>query len=141
MKKRLLYLILPIVTLILEIIPYGAVCIFARPANGGSIGHFRELYSYFDLIPFGYANFAPMITGILSCFILILIVIYCLTGRKRVLSLIKNTLSICVVVSLCPLLFGLRFFSIVGTLITISLLGELLLILRLTKTAGNAKKP
>ena len=141
MKKRLLYLILPIVTLILEIIPYGAVCNFARSANDGSIGHFRELYSYFDLIPFGYANFAPMITGILSCLVLLLIVIYCITGRKRVLSLVKNTLSICVVVSLCPLLFGLRFFSIVGTLITISLLGELLLILRLTKTPDNAQKP
>ncbi len=141
MKKRLLYLILPIVTLILEIIPYGAVCNFARPANDGSIGHFRKLYSYFDLIPFGYANFAPMITGILSCFVLLLIVIYCITGRKRVLSLVKNTLSICVVVSLCPLLFGLRFFSIVGTLITIFLLGELLLILLLTKTPSNAKKP
>ena len=141
MKKRLLYLILPIVTLILEIIPYGAVCNFARPANDGSIGHFRKLYSYFDLIPFGYANFAPMITGILSCFVLLLIVIYCITGRKRVLSLVKNNLSICVVASLCPLLFGLRFFSIVGTLITISLLGELLLILRLTKTPGNTKKP
>lgn len=138
MKKRLLYLILPIVTLILEIIPYGAVCNFARPANDGSIGHFRELYSYFDLMPFGYANFAPLITAILSCFVLLLVVIYCITGRKRVLSLVKNTLSICVVVSLCPLLFGLRFFSIVGTLITISLLGELLLILRLTKTPGNA---
>lgn len=141
MKKRLLYLILPIVTLILEIIPYSAVCNFARPANDGSIGHFRELYSYLDLIPFGYANFAPMITGILSCFVLLLIVIYCITGRKRVLSLVKNTLSICVLVSLCPLLFGLRFFSIVGTLITISLLGELLLILRLTKTPSNAQKP
>ena len=141
MKKRLLYLILPIVTLILEIIPYGAVCNFARPANDGSIGHFWELYSYFDLIPFGYANFAPMITGILSCFVLLLIVIYCITGRKRVLSLVKKPLSICVVVSLCPLLFGLRFFSIVGTLITISLLGELLLILRLTKTPDNAQKP
>lgn len=29
MKKRFLYLLLPIITLILEILPYGAVCIFA----------------------------------------------------------------------------------------------------------------
>ena len=91
MKKRFLYLVLPIITLILEIIPYGAVCNFARPATDGSIGHFRELYSYFDMTPFGYANFSPLITGILSCFVLLLIVIYCITGRKRVLSLVKNT--------------------------------------------------
>ena len=30
MKKRFLYLLLPIVALILEILPYGAVCIFDR---------------------------------------------------------------------------------------------------------------
>ena len=133
MKRRLLYLIFPIVTLLLEITPYGAVCNFARPATDGSIGHFRELYSYFDLIPFGYANFSPLITAILSCVVLLLIVIYCITGKKRVLSLVKNTLPICIVISLCPLLFGIRFFSLIGALITISLLGELILILHFIK--------
>lgn len=137
MKKRLLYLILPIVTLILEIIPYGAVCNFARPANDGSIGHFRELYSYFDLMPFGYANFAPLITAILSCFVLLLVVIYCITGKMRVMPLVKNTLPICIAISLCPLLYGIRFFSLVGALITISLLGELILILHFIKTCVN----
>ena len=78
MKKRFMYIILPVVTLILEILPYGAVCNFARPATNGSIGHFRELYSYFDLLPFGYANFAPFITAILTCVILLLLAIYCI---------------------------------------------------------------
>ena len=36
MKKRWLYLILPLVTLVLEILPYGAVCNFANP-EGGSL--------------------------------------------------------------------------------------------------------
>lgn len=138
MKKRLLLLVLPIITLILEIIPYGAVCNFARPATDGSIGHFRELYSYFDMTPFGYANFSPLITAILSCFVLLLVVIYCITGKKRVLLLVKNALPICIVISLCPLLYGIRFFSLVGALITISLLVELLLILRLTKVSSTA---
>lgn len=113
---------LPIITLILEIIPYGAVCNFARPANNGSIGHFRQLYFFFDMIPFGYANFAPLITGILSCFILLLIVIYRITDKSRLLLLAKNTLPICIVISLCPLILGFHFFSLVGALITISLL-------------------
>ena len=46
MKKRFVYLILPVITLILEIIPYGAVLNFGRPAEDGSIGYFRETYSY-----------------------------------------------------------------------------------------------
>lgn len=128
MKKRLLLLALPIITLILEIIPYGAVCNFARPATDGSIGHFRKLYSYFDMTPFGYANFAPLITAILSCFVLLLVMIYSITGKKRLLSLVKNALPICIVISLFPLLYGIRFFSLVGALITISLLAELLLL-------------
>lgn len=132
-------MILPIITLILEIIPYGAVCNFARPASDGSIGHFRELYSYFDMTPFGYANFSPLLTAILSCLVLLLVLIYCITGNKRVLSLVKNTLPICIVISLCPLLYGIRFFSLVGALITISLLGELLLLHSFVKKQAIAK--
>ena len=137
MKKRLLYLIAPITTLILEIIPYGAVCNFARPATDGSIGHFRELYSYFDLLPFGYANFAPLITAILSCIILLLVVIYCITGKQKVLSIVKNTLPISAVISLCPLLLGIHFFSIVGALITFSIIAELFFIHYYKKSASN----
>ena len=48
MKKRLLYVLLPIVTLILEILPYGAVCNFANPEGEP----FRKTFSYFDLIIF-----------------------------------------------------------------------------------------
>ena len=127
MKKRLLFLILPIVTLILEILPYGAVCNFANP-TADSIEHFRELYSYFDLTPFGYANFAPLITGIVTCFALILVAIYCLTGNSRWANRAKTTLLICTIISLCPLLYGIRFFSLVGALISAALLGECLLL-------------
>ena len=137
MKKRLLLLILPIITLILEIIPYGAVCNFARPATNGSIGHFRELYSYFDMTPFGYANFAPLITAVLSCFILLLAVIYCISGKQRILSLVKNMLSVCTVISLCPLLLGIHFISIVGALITFSIIAELFFIHYYKKSAFN----
>ena len=63
MKKRFLYLILPIITLILEALPYGAVCIFASSPTEKH----RETFSYFDLTPFGYANFAPLFTAIITC--------------------------------------------------------------------------
>ena len=49
MKKRFLYLVLPIITLILEALPYGAVCIFATSPTD----RIRETFSYFDLTPFG----------------------------------------------------------------------------------------
>ncbi len=129
MKKRLLYLILPIVTLILELLPYGAALNFKRPSvDGTTIGHFRELYSYFDLMPFGYANFAPLITAVITCIILLLLVVYFITGKQRLVIVVRNILCVCAVISLCPLVMGIRFFSFVGALITVSLVAELLLL-------------
>lgn len=130
MKKRLLYLILPVVTLILEILPYGAVLNFMLPAASEGIppGRFRELYSYFDLMPFGYANFAPLITAVITCIVLLLVSIYCITGNQKWAVMAKNILYVCAAFSLGPLILGISFFSVVGALITISLIAELLLI-------------
>ena len=124
MKKRLLYLILPIVTLILEILPFGAVCNFANPEGEP----WRKTFSYFDLTPFGYANFAPLLTAIITCLIFVLIVVYCIKGNVRMAVKAKNILFVAVVVSLGPLVFGVRYFSLVGGLITVSLAAELLLL-------------
>ena len=124
MKKRLQYLILPIVTLVLEILPYGAVCNFANPEGEP----WRKTFSYFDLTPFGYANFAPFITAIITCIVLLLVVIYCITGNQAWAIKAKNILYVCAVFSLGPLVFGIRFFSVVGALITLSLVAQLLLI-------------
>ena len=133
MKKRLLYVLLPIVTLILEILPYGAVCNFANPEGEP----FRKTFSYFDLTPFGYANFAPLITAVITCIVFLLIVIFCITGNPMWAHKARNILCVGAVFSLGPLVLGVRFFSIVGALITVSLVAELLVIqFTLRKTAA-----
>ena len=123
MKKRLLYLILPIITLILEILPYGAVCNFANPEGDP----WRKTFSYFDLTPFGYANFAPLLTVILTCAILVMLFIYLFTGKQGIASATKVMVGIGMPLSLCPLLFGIHFFSVVGALITTSLVAQFVL--------------
>ena len=124
MKKRLLYLILPSVTLILEILPYGAVCNFANPEGEP----WRKTFSYFDLTPFGYANFTPLLTAIITCLIFVLLVIYYIKGNVRTAIRAKNILCVAVVMSLGPLVFGITYFSFVAGLITLSLVAELLLL-------------
>ena len=124
MKKRFLYLILPIITLILEALPYGAVCIFASSPTEKH----RETFSYFDLTPFGYANFAPLFTAIITCLIFMLLVIYCVKGNAGIAIKAKNILFVASVMSLGPLIFGINYFSLVGGLITITLVIELLLL-------------
>ena len=128
-NKRFLYLLLPVVTLSLEMLPYGAVCNFANP-EGKS---WRRTYSYFSLTPFCYANFAPLLTAIVTCAVLVLLLTYCFTDRHRVVGAVKALLCVGAILSLCPLLLGVSFYSLVGGLISASLIAELVLIFCFTK--------
>lgn len=116
MKKKILLLITTILTLILEALPYGAVLNFANP-EGES---WRRTYSYFNPTPFGYANFAPFIVAILSCALLILIIVSIL-AKKPLKSAITILSSVTAILSLCPLLYGIRYMSLVGALISVAL--------------------
>ena len=122
MKKRLPYLVLPIITLILEILPYGAVCNFANPEGEP----WRQTFSYFDLTPFGYANFAPFLTALITCLIFVLMLVFCIKGNVRTAVKAKNLLYAAVVMSLGPLVFGFAYFSLVAGLITLSLIAQLM---------------
>ena len=122
MKKRMLFLIIPVITLILEILPYGAVLNFGRPASDGSIGYIRELYSYFDLMPFGYANFASLITAILTVVILLLSLIS--LKKDSVFNALFVLSIITAIIFLMPLMYGLNNYSLVGAFITIALVTE-----------------
>ena len=124
-KLKVLYLILPIITFILELLPYGAVCNFARP--DGDL--WRKTYSYFSLTPFGYANFAPLLTALTTCAVIILLLIGLFYEKPRMISAAKAFLCIGTVLSLCPLFYGIAFFSLVGAFISASLIAELVLLL------------
>ena len=124
MKKRFLYLFLPLTTLILELLPYGAVCVFASSPTE----RIRKTFSYFDLTPVGYANIGPFFTAIISCLVLLMLVIYCLKGNVRLAIKAKSILYVAVAMSLVPLFFGVDYFSLVAGLITLTLAAELLLL-------------
>lgn len=79
--------------LILEILPIGAVMVFASGPNEC----FTEVYSYFSLLPLGYAHFAPMLTGIATIATLLFGVIA--LARFSQSSKIKKAAFICSVVS------------------------------------------
>ena len=116
MKKKLIMLCTTLIALVLEILPYGAICNFANPEGEP----WRRTYSYFDLTPFGYANFAPFIVALLTCVLIILIVVS-LVSKKKMKAPILAVSAIATVLSLAPLLYGIRFFSVVGALISVAL--------------------
>ena len=120
--KKISLIILPVLTILLEALPQGAVCIFA-PSPTERI---TETFSYFSLIPFGYANFAPLITAILTIIILLLSLI----SRKKnnVLNAVFVFSFIAAIVSLLPLMYGLNYYTPVGAFITIALAAECVLV-------------
>ena len=117
-------MILPIITLILEILPFGAVCNFANPEGAP----WRRTFSYFDLLPFGYANFSPFLTAIMTCLVLAAVVAYCYFGTYGLTKIAKEVLFVAVLLSLGPLLLGAQYYSVVGAMITFTLLAEFLLL-------------
>ena len=115
--KKFSLLICPLVVLILELLPFGAVLNFANP-EGES---FRETFSYFSLTPFGYANFAPFLTAVLSVVILLHIVAAIICKSKDLWKGIRVESAIAGVLSLLPVAYGFESYSGVGFAITILL--------------------
>ncbi len=133
MKKKLLTLLFPLITLILEILPYGAICVFASGPNDT----YKKTFSYFDLTPFGYANFFPLLTALTTCVILVLLTVYLLTDKTALIKTTKVLVCVGVALSLCPLIYGFNYYSTVAALITLSLIFELILLLITTKKSAD----
>lgn len=117
MKKKIITLALLLSALILEILPYGAVCNFANPEGEP----FRKTYSYFSMIPYGYGDFGPLITALLTCVLLVIIVLSILLKKdwSKSISIIS---AIATLTSLAPLMFGFSNFSLVGAMISACIL-------------------
>ncbi len=114
MKKKIITLALLLSALVLEILPYGAVCNFANPEGEP----FRKTYSYFSMMPYGYANFGPLITAILTC-VLLVILILSLLLKKDWNNPVTVLSAIATLTSLAPMLFGISYFSLVGAMISV----------------------
>ncbi len=122
-KRKIIQLALPVVALILELLPWGAVLNFAGPDYSQ-----RSTYSYFDLTPFGFANFGPLLTAIGTCVLLLLAGIALLLKKKNALRTAIITLSaVTLGTSLLPLMFGLRYFTVIAAGISLCMVASLLI--------------
>ena len=117
MKKKMITLALLLSALVLEILPYGAVCNFGNPEGEP----WRVTYSYFSMIPYGYGDFGPLITAILTCIMLVILVLSLLLKKdwSKSISIIS---AIATLTSLAPLMFGISNFSLVGAMISTCIL-------------------
>lgn len=104
---------------ILELLPVGVVLHFANPEGEP----WRRTYSYFSLTPFGYANFGPLITAVLTCVLFVLVVIYLFSSRKGLNTAIMNVSGFAVAASLMPFMLGFDYITSIGVIITLLLAG------------------
>ena len=117
--KKSLFVVLPLATLILELLPNGVVLNFANPEGEP----WRRTYSYFSLTPFGYANVGPFITAILTCILLVLVAVYLFKPRNGLNTAILNMSGFATAASLMPLMFGFDYITVIGVIITLLLAG------------------
>ena len=109
--KKAYYLVavlLQIVALVLEILPIGAVMVFSVSPTE----RITETYSYFSLLPWGYANFTPMLTGILTIVIILLGIISLIKFEKA--QKCKKEVFICSIVALLFSIVPLFLYGTVG---------------------------
>ncbi len=118
MKKKMITLALLLSALVLEILPYGAVLNFGNPEGEP----FRKTYSYFSMMPYGYANFGPLITAVLTCVLLLLLILSIILKKDWSQALLVLSV-IATLTSLAPLLIGIDNFSVVGAMISVCMIG------------------
>lgn len=110
-----------IVTIVLEALPYGVVLIFSTAPTEKPLP--PQYYSYFDPVPFGYANFAPLITAILTVALAVLSLVLIFVKRKAsgLYKAVLITTAIATVISVCPMFLGFEYATIIGVFVTLLL--------------------
>ena len=114
-KNALILLSGTAAALILEALPFGAVLNFATP-DGETI---RKTFSYFSPIAYGYANFAPLLTALFTCWPIIFCVVALISQKKNHLRLISRTSLLPVITSILPLI---SYFSVTALFISLILI-------------------
>lgn len=131
-KYKITLFVSVIVSIILEALPYGAVCNFATPEKT-----IRQTFSYFSLTPYGYANFGPFITACLTCILLFLSILLLTKFSDKIKKIAFVISGISVVTSFMPLMFGFNYYSVVGGIISAMMIIQFVIIMFIKKRDRN----
>ena len=111
--KKILLVVFAVAIIFLEFLPNGVVLRFANPEGEPWV----KTYSHFNVTPFGYANFGPLIAAVLTCVLLLLAVIYFFKPCKGLNTAIMNVSGFASVAAFAPLMFGTDYLTVVGIIV------------------------
>lgn len=141
--KRVLLFVICVATIVLEMLPFGAVLRFESPNPSDEFTYNlpqpEQFFSYFDTIAYAYGNIGPLITAILTMALLATLIVYCLKNRGLIVIRIISALA--VVASLLPLImFGIMFYTAIGGCITALLIAEFVISITIHKQKSVSMK-
>lgn len=133
-KARIGYILMGISALCAELFGKGAVCVFAVSPEKTQ----TTLFSYFSLVPFGYANFGPFITAVLTSVIVVLSVVL-FTKKAQKITKCLTVLSVAAVAaSFLPLIMlGIAYFNGVSVIISVILAAMAVMTVFVKKEVGK----
>ena len=119
--KKISLILIPIIAIVLETLPSGVVMMFAASPSE----RVTETFSYFSLLPLGYANFVPLFVAIITCIILLLALI----SLKKI-NFVKYVFLLSltgIIFSIMPIMAGIDYLTYPSVGITILLTIECVL--------------
>lgn len=119
--KKIGLIIIPIIAIFLETLPSGVVMVFASSPTQ----KVTETFSYFSLLPFGYANITPFITVLFSCAILLLAIIS--LKKTDFVKYVFSLSLIGIIFSIMPIMAGVDYLTYPGVGISLLLTIECVL--------------
>lgn len=126
--KKIFAAVLPLVMLILEAVPSGAVLVFTVPTESGVFESVKMTYSYFDPTPFGYANFGPLFCAATTVCLAIFALLGLFVRSEKANRAAKIFSVLTLAFSLLPIAFGADYMSVVGVVVSVLSVAEIFLV-------------
>lgn len=105
--KKIINGLMLIAMFVLELLPNSLVIFFSSVDQDGNIMLNPTYTSYFDMLPFGYADFLPLIIGILTGVCLIMLIYSFFKPNKKVEGLVCYFEISIVIMTLVRVILGM----------------------------------
>ncbi len=128
MVKKGISILCMLIAIILMATPYGIAMTFAP----GPTERVTKYFSYFSLMPFGYGNWFPIITALLSIVVFFLLLVSVRKANKG--KAVRVCLALCIIASVLSWLI-FESISLVG--VCVAVLHAIALVLQIPQNPGS----